>query len=144
MNSNLKGDGMIKTCEHCKKEVSMTPSRAKVFRFCSIDCMKAATKPRKPPCTCLACGAKFIQEAASKGKYCSRICANAGRKGMSRQEYLEHIGKQEERLEVSTGPKLKDGKRKCHDCGKPCTDYRCRDCWQKRGRTYFYGENDCE
>ena len=22
-------------------------------------------------------------------------------------------------------------KRKCHDCGKPCNDYRCKKCWDK-------------
>lgn len=21
--------------------------------------------------------------------------------------------------------------RKCHDCGKPCNDYRCKQCWTK-------------
>lgn len=26
--------------------------------------------------------------------------------------------------------------RKCHDCGKPTPDYRCKECWLKKQRFY--------
>lgn len=35
--------------------------------------------------------------------------------------------------------------RRCHDCGKPTTDYRCSDCWAKlRGRGAYYHDHDME
>ena len=35
-------------------------------------------------------------------------------------------------------------KRKCHDCGKPCNDYRCKKCWEKLRKNYTSdgSEND--
>ncbi len=27
---------------------------------------------------------------------------------------------------------LPEGMRRCHDCGRPTPDYRCRSCWQKK------------
>ena len=41
-------------------------------------------------------------------------------------------------------PKLKrDGSmRKCHDCGKPTTDYRCSKCWAKLRSKHGYSTED--
>ncbi len=33
-------------------------------------------------------------------------------------------------------------KRKCHNCGKPCTNYRCEDCWRKIRGFGLAGAND--
>lgn len=42
-------------------------------------------------------------------------------------------------------PKRKaDGKRRCHDCGRPTTDYRCAECWRKLRAAQNYSFEDEE
>lgn len=38
--------------------------------------------------------------------------------------------------------RMKKNTRKCHDCGKPCNDYRCRKCWQKLRKKSGYFDGD--
>lgn len=61
---------------------------------------------------CARCGAAFMPRNSAQ-VYCTLSCANAmesdrRRKGLS--------------LDVT---------RKCHDCGRPTTDYRCPNCRQR-------------
>ena len=37
-------------------------------------------------------------------------------------------------------PKKKANMRKCHDCGRPTSDYRCSKCWAKLREKYKYEE----
>ena len=37
-------------------------------------------------------------------------------------------------------PKKKANMRKCHDCGRPTSDYRCAKCWAKLREKYKYEE----
>lgn len=32
--------------------------------------------------------------------------------------------------------------RKCHECGRPCNNYWCTDCWRKRKKKYHITENN--
>ena len=37
-------------------------------------------------------------------------------------------------------PKPRAGQRRCHDCGRPTSDYRCAKCWAKLREKYKYEE----
>jgi hypothetical protein len=36
-------------------------------------------------------------------------------------------------------------KRRCHDCGRPTNNYRCRECWRqiREGSEYYIDPNGC-
>ena len=61
--------------------------------------------------SCALCGAEFTLPRKSERKYCSKTCRD---KAFAQQYYRK-------------GSSL----RRCHDCGKPTSDYRCKDCWEK-------------
>lgn len=39
---------------------------------------------------------------------------------------------------IRTGGSLKEPTRRCHDCGRPTTDYRCPRCWARLRRAGGY------
>ena len=41
-------------------------------------------------------------------------------------------------------PKIREGMRACHDCGRPTYDYRCSECWKKirAEQDYSYDDGD--
>ena len=39
---------------------------------------------------------------------------------------------------IRTGGSQKEPTRRCHDCGRPTTDYRCPRCWARLRRTGGY------
>ena len=131
---------IAKTCEHCGKVVYVTPTRAAEFRFCCRACKDAATIKKSKVSVCKACGKRFVPCPDSMGKYCSKLCGYAGRRGLSLEEYIAVIEKKKIQNEDVETPQT----RRCHDCGKACSDYRCQSCWKKRGRTNFTDENEYE
>lgn len=78
---------------------------------------------------CPECGTLF--EATRKDMACSPECRKKRdiRRNRERQSRIY-----QRRKEQNLADKL-ECSRKCPDCGKPITDYRCADCWAKRGRS---------
>lgn len=110
-------------CAYCKKPFEVQPAFAKKAQFCSRDCKDKASRKRIQK-RCLCCGETFL--AVTKERlFCDRYCFYAYQLGMSRERYLKERTTSQVKLSV----------RKCHDCGKPTTDYRCSSCrdkWRKR------------
>lgn len=48
---------------------------------------------------------------------------------INREADRDSAGKQKQRRRRKKGIKLSS--RRCHDCGRPTSDYRCRTCWRK-------------
>lgn len=69
--------------------------------------------------TCLVCG-KLFEGCRSEG-LCSEECVAEHRRRKSRARAV-------------LNRKLKTNERRCPDCGRIITDYRCPKCWAKRGR----------
>ena len=65
---------------------------------------------------CPMCGKPaLIDKQGRERKYCSPACAKAGNNKIRREK-------------KRAGQDFGLGKRRCHDCGKPTTDYRCPAC----------------
>lgn len=76
---------------------------------------------------CPECGREF--EGRRKDMVCSPDCRKKRDMRRSRERHRRmHREQQDERQAV------KDSGRRCPDCGKPITDYRCPECWARRGR----------
>ena len=108
---------------------------------------------------CVICG-REMEQRSSKGKiFCSDACCYLQRSRHIRDDkwckeelqrrhddYIagltgEELQRREERRNVTMRSYYMKkpeelAKRVCHDCGKPCSNYRCADCWKKiRGNT---------
>ena len=106
----------IKVCVVCGIEFSAKTVNAK---YCSRACANVARKGAKYDVKldtkiCPVCGANFTTGRIGK-VYCSRRCAKAAERELM------------EKGEV---------RRRCHDCGRPTTDYRCPACWRRLRATY--------
>ena len=113
----------------------------------------------KPTGVCKICGNTFVKTVPNR-VYCSECCSRKAEKARDQLRYAESRHKKEERREclicgkefVVRGPnarycskscKYKGARahieiafasssiRKCHDCGKPTTNYRCAECLTK-------------
>src|SRR4051812_20847537 len=67
------------TCEHCSV-VFVRKVKKKPFRYCSLQCLGAARKARRPTFSCIRCGKTFStpQYRARQGlctTFCSRECS---------------------------------------------------------------------
>ncbi|HBH37230.1 MAG TPA: hypothetical protein DDX06_02465 [Curvibacter sp.] len=70
-----------KVCESCEKEFFVSPRRAELVKFCSLECKTAAGRVKL---TCVACGGAFERvksELKGSGAYCSKPCYLGSRKG---------------------------------------------------------------
>ena len=68
---------------------------------------------------CLNCGKKF--EGTRRFGLCSDFC---------RDEHARKLSAKRAQL----NRRLKFNERRCPDCQRVITDYRCPKCWSKRGR----------
>lgn len=104
-----RGYGMEVLAEHGLTEIP-TNSRLVGFKyFCAI------------------CGSEI--ESHRRTIYCSDKCAKQGVVSASQRQ------KDREYATELVARRGQDPKRKCHDCGKPTTDYRCAKClkkWRKK------------
>lgn len=66
--------------------------------------------------------------------------------GASLKDVAETLGRSvaavKNRLLKPYRPDARKFKRKCHDCGKPCNDYRCPECWAKLRHSGGYDSLD--
>lgn len=116
----------ILICQQCGRTFEVRPSVVERAKYCSKACKDKAAHTR-PQLKCNCCGNEFISRN-NKQKYCSTICFNAAKSGMTREAYLE-----------LKKVKKKDPRKGLHLCagigGKTCgrwiTDYRCPQCWEK-------------
>lgn len=98
--------------------------------FCSPACREENTKRKKKKgnsliaATCKYCGGRFDTELPYQ-KYCKPVC-----------QQLDHK-KEFNNTRFWRGGGDVECSRKCHDCGEPTNDFRCKACWDKLGR-----END--
>lgn len=60
-------------------------------------------------------------------KYYKCVCTHCGRTFMAQSPDAEYCLRKECRM-AKKGPALIT--RKCHDCGKKTTNYRCNACWR--------------
>lgn len=106
--------------------------------------------------TCITCGEVIEQRSSTPKLYCSDHCCYvhalqnlhskewlAEEKARRRKEYYDSLTELEQKrlaqhkkmdTEISRyyqGKPVELAKRVCHDCGKPCTNYRCDACWRK-------------
>lgn len=110
---------------------------------------------------CIVCGKDAEQKSAKGRLYCSDDCFRVQKARHVRTEewckeelarrqqaYIAYMTEDEqERLNKKRAADMKQyymrkpGLQKvrfCHDCHKPCNDYRCADCWSKlRGTASF-------
>ena len=93
---------------------------------------------------CIVCGKEF--DARTTWQLC---CCDDCRK--KRKEEVNRSYYQKVRAgETPKRPVGQDSKpapltrRRCHDCGKPTTNYRCAACWRKRGRCGHVGEENVQ
>ena len=103
---------------------------------------------------CVVCGCDTEQKSSKGRLYCSMHCFHFQKRHHVRSEEWckeELERRQQAYLEFLTGEELErhnkkvsvdtkkyymrkpglDKVRVCHDCGKPCSDYRCAGCWAK-------------
>lgn len=79
---------------------------------------------------CPICGKRFTRRHGTQ-RYCGRDCAG-------KAERLQHAeGERGRRKILRAEEKAADaavvtGKRRCHDCGRPTSNYRCEKCWTRR------------
>lgn len=76
--------------------------------------------------TCRRCGEEMTIAVSCRQQLCDACRANHHRsphKILKQKSYA---------AEGMTGENL----RNCHDCGKPCVDYRCPKCWEKHRAKY--------
>lgn len=82
---------------------------------------------------CPVCGTEF--EGARRDMACSPECRKKRDRERNRERQKRmYQQRKEERLLEEPAPS-----RTCPDCGKPITDYRCPDCWAKKGRPAHEG-----
>ena len=115
-----KKKGKLHTCPECGKIFGSNLSAAK---YCSTKCRDAAEKKRKEAHhghICAVCGKEFALEGRHSRKYCSEECAKKAQNAQCVQ-YQTQI-----RNELLPPPT-----RKCHDCGAPTDNYRCKKCLAK-------------
>lgn len=110
----------MSVCAYCGKEFE--PNRPWVEqRFCTQWCARRHYNETrsKPPrtVTCEVCG-KVFETRHGRKKTCSDEC----KKKLNCKQTSQRLTEQTEPLGRTT--------RVCHDCGKPCTNYRCEKCWQ--------------
>ena len=109
---------MEKTCPICGKKFLGRKSRVYCNKKCKYKAKNAARKRRdrhaatKEMKTCIVCGAVLKNW---QHKFCSDACKKEDAKQEKRDINLKIL-------------------RPCHDCGKPTSDYRCRECWEKLRR----------
>ena len=79
-------------------------------------------------------GAMTARECAEHlGRSEMSVAAKAGRLGLAKSRAEEP--------ELEPEPEIqKPKKRRCHDCGRPTTDFRCPKCWAKLRANYDYEE----
>ena len=122
---------MIRNCETCGKEFKTRPSRVKIGwgRFCSNKCRgtwyskeyggenSPNWKGGPTECKCEICGVTFFRTTSDVekygGKYCSRECADIGRR-------------------------VKRPKYRCKQCGKTFIDR-----WYKKGQDRLFCSQKC-
>lgn len=118
----------ILICQQCGRTFEVRPSVVERAKYCSKACKDKAAHTR-PQLKCNCCGNEFISRN-NKQKYCSTICFNAAKSGMTREAYLE-----------LKKVKKKDPRKSLHLCagigGKSCGRLipagfrRCPECWKK-------------
>ena len=74
---------------------------------------------------CLSCGTEF--EGRRETGLCSPECRRKWRAKYSREWSKTHAAPKKPGEDAPL-----DSGRRCPDCGKPITDYRCPKCWAKR------------
>lgn len=120
--------------------------------------------------TCIVCGNAIEQRTRIAKLYCSDFCCYlqltrhihtkewVEEEKRRRTEAYEAELSDDERKRLLYKKKKSGGSRTsqrrheqpvmrvCHDCGKPCNNYRCDACWQKlrrgEGLTEFYNESE--
>ena len=116
---------------------------------------------------CVVCGCDIEQRTTAPKIYCSDSCCYIqqsrklhskewieAEKKRRRQAYMD--GLPDDERERIAAHRSKDkfyhymskpeelATRRCHDCGKPCVDYRCPECWAKLRRGNGLTENITE
>lgn len=84
---------------------------------------------------CPICGANFKPRQRNQ-ECCSKACGDRWHyiKQKSEEGRKALLARREAREQTATSEAMTKHQRRCHDCGKPCTNYRCASCWQRRGR----------
>lgn len=82
---------------------------------------------------CPICGANFKPRQRNQ-ECCSKVCGDKWHyvKQKSEEGRKALLARREAREQTATSEALTKHQRRCHDCGKPCTNYRCASCWQRR------------
>lgn len=114
------GDKEVKSCPACGKPVP--PSLGyKPRTYCSRECCRASSRPRKPTSSpCVECGADVPQAAAGRTKkYCSQACDN-------KADRRRRPKKPRQRKVRQTRP--------CEECGKE---------FLPRRRSHVFCSNKC-
>ena len=115
-----KKKGKLHTCPECG---SVFGSKLPAAKYCSVKCRDAAEEKRKAQhgYTCAVCGKTFHPAGTRQSrKYCSAECAKKAQNAQCVQ-YQTQISRD----------LLPPPTRKCHDCGAPTDNYRCKKCLEK-------------
>ena len=146
---------MEKICEICGKKFLAARGNHK---YCSAECSakgktikdkkfhekkKQLIRESLVERICPICGATF--KPRSERQLC--CCKPCGQKLYSRKRQTEEGKKQalanrEAREATAASTALTKHQRRCHDCGKPCTNYRCTSCWRKRAQKYKFSAEE--
>lgn len=104
-----------RACPICGKTFS---PKNRLHKYCSSTCIKIANARRHACCdtrTCKFCGNPYLIGTGVGKAFCSDECR------MKWTDSKKTPAKRRKRM----------GERECHDCGRPTTDYRCPQCWEK-------------
>lgn len=118
--------------------------------YCSQECKSRALYLRKKqraegvpktPRSCPVCG-EDITDLHGGRRYCSLDCSKIGE---VRRQMKKRLAAKERRLKGECAPAKATEilRRKCHDCGRPTSDYRCPAClraWRQKHGVPVDGE----
>lgn len=107
--------------------------------------MKATTRT----CAYRGCRKPFTVHRKTR-RFCSELCRGRERRCVTRDALAGRYSPEGIKTCRSNpgGPDVRqtkhcgDTQRKCHDCGKPISDYRCPACWAKVYRENGVTESD--
>lgn len=129
-----KKKGKLHTCPECG---SVFGSKLPAAKYCSVKCRDAAEKKRKAQpqgFTCAVCGKTFHPAGTRQSrKYCSAECAKKAQNAQGVQYQTQ----------ISRGL-LPPPTRKCHDCGAPTDNYRCKKCLAKWRSKHAVSYDGCD
>lgn len=144
-----------KKCEICGKFFEPVNSLQK---YCSFECSakgkalvdkkrhernKTLIRQNLVERICPICGATF-KPRAEKQRCCCKACGDKwyGMRRKTEEGKKEAIANREAKERTAVSTALVKHQRRCHDCGKPCTNYRCTSCWRKRAKKYKFNSQE--